>query len=241
MRNRFFLGLDLGQQSDFTALAVLQKTDGQFVLRQIERTRGQPYPKIADEIGKLMRKPELRGAVLAVDETGVGRPVVELLRRVLPRGFALDYATALASYGVADVAVRTNLVPVTITGGHADSSDGKNGFHVPKKNLIASAMVLFQERRLVMDPAMPHVAELVKELQEFQVKITMAGNETFGAWRESKHDDLVFALALASWAGLHLDRTPFSEYRFLSDEEEDEPRTLDDFKRIILRDMLEED
>jgi hypothetical protein len=45
------------------------------------------------------------------------------------------------------------------------------------------------------------------------VKITAAANETFAAWREGAHDDLVLAVALACW---HADRAPalpFSWYR----------------------------
>jgi hypothetical protein len=39
----------------------------------------------------------------------------------------------------------------------------------------------------------------VRELQQFQVKITAAANETFGVWRDGQHDDLVLAVALACW------------------------------------------
>jgi hypothetical protein len=31
------------------------------------------------------------------------------------------------------------------------------------------------------------------------VKITLAAHETFGAWREGQHDDLLLAAALAGW------------------------------------------
>jgi hypothetical protein len=40
---------------------------------------------------------------------------------------------------------------------------------------------------------------LVRELQNFRVKLTVAAHETFGAWREGDHDDLVLAVALACW------------------------------------------
>ena len=44
-----------------------------------------------------------------------------------------------------------------------------------------------------------NLAILVRELQQFQVKITQAAHETFGVWREGQHDDLVLAVALACW------------------------------------------
>ena len=34
-----------------------------------------------------------------------------------------------------------------------------------------------------------------------RVKVTLAGNETFEAWRERDHDDLVLAVALALYVG----------------------------------------
>jgi hypothetical protein len=46
---------------------------------------------------------------------------------------------------------------------------------------------------------MPEAATLVKELHNFQVKITAAANEVFGTWRHGVHDDLVLAAALACW------------------------------------------
>ena len=42
--------------------------------------------------------------------------------------------------------------------------------------------------------------ELVEELQNFQVKITEAANETFGALGEGYHDDVVMAIMIAAWA-----------------------------------------
>jgi hypothetical protein len=45
---------------------------------------------------------------------------------------------------------------------------------------------------------------LIRELQNYQVKVTPAANEVFNA-REGEHDDLLLALALAAWNG---ERTP---------------------------------
>jgi hypothetical protein len=42
-------------------------------------------------------------------------------------------------------------------------------------------------------------AVLVRELENFRVKITGTANETFEAWREAQYDDLVLAAALACW------------------------------------------
>jgi hypothetical protein len=36
-------------------------------------------------------------------------------------------------------------------------------------------------------------------MSEMRVQVTAAGNTQFGAWREGTHDDLVLAVAPASW------------------------------------------
>jgi hypothetical protein len=93
------------------------------------------------------------------------------------------------------------VVPVTITGGHAVTRTEDGSYHVPKKELVTSLQVVMQSRRLKIARALPDAALLVRELQNFQVKITAAAHETFGVWREGQHDDLVLAVALASWWG----------------------------------------
>ena len=45
----------------------------------------------------------------------------------------------------------------------------------------------------------PELETLSKELEAFRTKVTADRNETFSAWREKDHDDLVLAAALAIW------------------------------------------
>jgi hypothetical protein len=88
---------------------------------------------------------------------------------------------------------------VTITGGHAVTVSEDGSYHVPKKELVTCLQVVLQGRRLQIVRSLPEAAALVRELQQFQVKITAAAHETFGVWREGQHDDLVLAVALACW------------------------------------------
>lgn len=44
---------------------------------------------------------------------------------------------------------------------------------------------------------------LAREFAAFQVKVSTASPEEMDAWREGKHDDLVFAVAVAAWLGEH--------------------------------------
>ncbi|CAN5484107.1 hypothetical protein BH20ACI3_BH20ACI3_39740 [soil metagenome] len=85
MSARYFVGLDLGQARDYSALAVLE-VEG-FGLHTILRVRhlqrwklGTSYPQICDETCILLHRAPLQSAPLIVDATGVGRPVVDLFK-----------------------------------------------------------------------------------------------------------------------------------------------------------------
>jgi hypothetical protein len=48
----------------------------------------------------------------------------------------------------------------------------------------------------------PAVPTLVQELLAFRVKIDpLTAHDSYGAWREGAHDDLVLAVAVAAWYG----------------------------------------
>jgi hypothetical protein len=61
----------------------------------------------------------------------------------------------------------------------------------------------YRRRRLTVAKQLPFAVALVEELQNFQVKVTEAANETFGALGEGYHDDLVMAIMIAVWAAEH--------------------------------------
>lgn len=184
----FFVGLDLGQAHDYTALAVVnqipavQTPDGTpvpvlYEVPHLERfPLSTPYPTIIKEVKTRLAVPVLVGAMLVVDATGVGRPVVDMLRDA---GFAP--------------------IPITITAGQTPS-EVEGYWHVPKRDLVSTMQVLLQSDRMKVANQLPEASTLTRELLNFQTKITVAANDTYGAWREGTHDDLVLAVALASWA-----------------------------------------
>lgn len=186
MTPSYVCGLDLGQVSDPTAFAVLERTtrpDGKQLLRvrHLHRfTLGTPYtPGIAEGTRSILANPPLAGCLLAVDQTGVGRPVVDLMRTMR---------------------FPATLIPVSITAGATVRFDEADlAWHVPKKDLVGCLQVLLGTSRLQIAPKLELARVLQKELLAFRVKVTQAGNETFAAWREADHDDLVLAVALAAW------------------------------------------
>jgi hypothetical protein len=149
-----------------------------YAVRHLQRfALGTPYERIVGAVAGLAAAPALQGrAVLVVDQTGVGRPVVEMLR---------------------NSRMPCRVVPVTITGGQSARYGADGNWHVPKAELVTSLLVAFQCKRLKIRRRLPDTTVLVQELLNYRTKITDAGNEVFEARRD--HDDLVVALALAVW------------------------------------------
>lgn len=193
----FFVGVDFGQSVDYTAIAVLERVEtagdwdaGMFAykkvvvhqLRYLQRIPlGTPYPEVVERVVQVTRWPELAGrCCLAVDGTGVGRAVVDLLRKADP---------------------GCTLMPMNITSGLQQTMEG--GYHgVPKRDLIVGLQVLLQRGLLQIAAGLEYGPELVKEMSAMQVKITLTGHEKYegGGWRrDGMHDDLVLAVAMAYW------------------------------------------
>ncbi len=66
---------------------------------------------------------------------------------------------------------------------------------------MSNLVIIFQSDRLKIARGLPEAPQFVEELQSFKMKITLAGNDTYEAWRESDHDDRVIAAAMAAWYG----------------------------------------
>jgi hypothetical protein len=158
---------------------------GHYAVRRITRwPLGTSYTEIAAQVTALVLRPPLPGCRLVVDATGVGTAVVEILRRAL-----------------AEAKASVSLMPVLITAGHGKGGLERGTWSVPKKELVSVLQSLLQGQRLKF-ARLPERDMLVKELQTFKVKVSAAtGHESFEAWRERDHDDMVLALALACWAG----------------------------------------
>jgi len=188
----FILGLDLGQSQDYTALAILEQLEqleqeqaatvegsraakkiSHYHIRRLERTRGTPYPEVVARVKEIMGK--LEGAALVIDQTGVGAPVVDMFNQA-----------ALKPIGV------------LIHGGDRVTQEGST-WRVPKRDLVGVLQVLLQNQRLKVAPG-PLSDTLAKEMLNFKVKIDpLTAHDSYSAWREAEHDDLVLAVALASW------------------------------------------
>ena len=176
------IGVDVGQRNDYTAVAILTGSN----LVALDRTRQQDYNDVAERVAGLLARPELTTATVVLDETGVGVGVGDVL------------AKALSAIGKGGRMQR-----VTITAG-LKTTRVPGGFHIPKRELVTAVALSLEGGRLIIPSALPMAAALVEELQNFKVKVSAGGHDSYGAapgldWREGAHDDLVLALALACW------------------------------------------
>lgn len=161
-----------------------------YAARHLERLPiGTPYPAQVARVKALYDhlKAETKTTPhLVVDQTGVGRPVVDMLR-----------------------AAELRPVAIFITGGDAVSREGRD-YRVPKRDLVSVVQVLLQSERLKIASSLKEAATLTAELLAFKVSISLKGHDSYGndvgPWRENPHDDLVLAVALAAWYGENMPR-----------------------------------
>jgi len=169
--------VDLGQTADYTAITILEEKESRsYDVRYLERLRNTPYPSIVRRLDHLVQRlPEK--PCMAVDATGVGRPVIDMIR---------------------DANLTATVYPITLTGGDAVTRDGMER-RVPKRDVASTIAVLLQTGRLRIARGLKESETLLRELLNFRVKISLSGHDTYEAWREQEHDDLVLAVGLAAW------------------------------------------
>ena len=186
----FYVGLDLGQRQDYSALAIVERpdrrlawmaTDGdKLLVRRVERLAlGTPYPGVVARVREIVCGEALAGqCCLVVDATGVGAPVVDMLRAA---------------------GMRCEVTAVTITGGERESGSGA-AWSVPKRDLIAGVQLALDKGEMRIARQMKDVSALVRELVEVRITAGLGlGKVRIGADGSGQHDDLVVALALACW------------------------------------------
>jgi hypothetical protein len=93
------------------------------------------------------------------------------------------------------------LVSVVITSGRKAERDPRDPhvWHVPKAQLVEAVRGALASGRLEVAATLPGAATLTRELQAFEVHLTKAGNEAWGA-HGGTHDDVLLSLAIALWA-----------------------------------------
>ncbi len=172
-----------------------------YVVRRIVRLPLKtPYPVVAERVAEVYRKlhrpyhyleheperlrelyaqrgPDQRQSVREcyVDATGVGKPVVDLIR----------------DKGVSCTAVL-------LTGGTQVTSEWQR-LSLPKGEMVSHLQVLMQSHRVHMDTNDPEAMAAVDELMNYEIRVTEMKHVQTGVFKVGAHDDLATALALACW------------------------------------------
>lgn len=72
-------------------------------------------------------------------------------------------------------------------------------WRVPKRDLVMGLQVLLETGALRIAAGLNEGETFVKELTNIRVRVSGSGHDSYAAWREGTHDDLVLAAALACW------------------------------------------
>ncbi len=197
------LGIDLGKQRDYAAFAIIKRIEkvrdpfiptvnsrpirqeGITIVSELHLTYlariplKTSYPKICESAKAIIDNPKyINDMHLVIDKTGVGVAVMDMM-----------YLYNLAPIGI------------SITNGNSTNSN-KTGYNVPKRELVTSLIAAWQSGRFKMPrpDRLPIIETFVEELQGFKMKIDQTtGHDSYEAWLDKIHDDLVLAVAIIVW------------------------------------------
>ena len=152
---------------------------------------GTPYTELPGALKvRLAEEPLVGRVALAIDATGVGAPVIDQFRKELP---------------------NIPLYAITITGGTAVTGIPSSP-HVPKRDLISTASVIFEQRRICIAASMRDTETLTDELFSYRRITSDRGTPTYSG-ASGCHDDLVLALSLALWTAENKHLRPRHPYQ----------------------------
>jgi hypothetical protein len=185
--NSLYVGVDIGRSADPTAIVVemvyrpsdVTQPNSWLPLRHrilwIQRVPlGRPWQEIVEAIAVTAEGAAALGpTMIAVDATGLGNPVVEMLR----------------------ARCRVSLRAITLTGGTKVVQEGYE-MSVPKRDVVTTLECVVQSRRHECVPDCPSQQDLITELKSFNYSLA-GGHLTYEA--RQGHDDLCMAWAMALW------------------------------------------
>ena len=186
MQATYVLGLDVGPPGEPTGLAILERPaydkpprEPEYHLRHAERfTPGTSYPAIIDSVVARGRSAGISGCPLVIDQTAVGPTFIQQFWK--------------AESGL-------YVIPLSVTAGQSIQKSEDGTEMVPKRDLVTALQMALQNHRLKIAPDLLHANLLTAELAQFRLRRVPMSETANLEWREGRHDDLVFAVALAVW------------------------------------------
>jgi hypothetical protein len=171
------LSCDLAKRTDYAVLSLLDSTNNRVTVANLERMRGASYTVICDRARDIMRLPQMQGAFLVIDRTGVGEATMDML---LERG--------LEPYGIA------------ITAGDSVNRVSKTLINVPKKEIVFALVNLVNTGRIKITSLSPETQHAASELASFVLK-PGKNDDTYIRMEANgnAHDDIVMSIGLGAF------------------------------------------
>jgi hypothetical protein len=173
---RYFAGLDLGKQIDYSVLAVIQLTEKDQV-RLIHKRQfplGTPYPEVIAYAARTHQTFNLDG--IYVDKTGIGDAIVDELENIdIPNVKGVFFTDA------------------------------------EKENMLTYLKLLMEKKQLLIHGQDKQLIAQINEQQYEYLKPNTAQERIHLKFRHPKgrHDDQLYALALACYASKETEPEPF--------------------------------
>lgn len=207
----YMAGLDLGKESDHTALTILEAHGTKFHL--LDTTEGKrlvrtvPKGMEAAVVDVIESRPIVRYNIVHLERLPLKTKYLALPAIVRERlnltGQAARTFLALDKTGVGNAVAEMfsafHAFHATITSGNSTHQVSLREWNIPKRDLVSRVQVALQTGVLKIAPKLEHGPLLRAELENFRYKISAGGHDTYESWRERDHDDMVLATAIACW------------------------------------------
>jgi len=186
--NLIILGVDVGQKSKSTGVAVVEIDDrkegsrglvNHYLVHFLERLPAvMSFPAMAQRLseisGGIFRKSS-QEPYAYINATGLGQPVIDLFR--------------------GEIREVRHIQPVYFNHGDQRREEDRK-IYLGKAHLVSRLQVLLQSGRLHL-PSSPEAEQLAQELRDYEIEVREDANDRYGAFRVGTQDDLVTALGLA--------------------------------------------
>jgi hypothetical protein len=189
-QTELFLGVDIGKRIDHSAIVALALSWSQGEPNRVDLSRPM-YPRITLEyaeslpLGSAHLDLPAKLKQVIVDATFGHAPFTPKPTLVID---ATGEGTLIELLRRSNVVAPGYFHPVTITGGHTTTALKDSYTGIPRPDLLTRLRSAFERRLIHLPPTARGFANLEHELVHFRAD---------GHQRE--HDDLLFALALATW------------------------------------------
>jgi hypothetical protein len=207
-----YLGLDLGQAADYSALAVVEEPIWSVEAQDWISSAALPRWALEGDIWYRWQshapgKPPLWLRTLHRYPLQTSYPdvVADVIRRLGGSTQRSDAVLIVDGTGVGAAVVDMfrysdlpcDMIKVVIHGGVKVSYD--HGVHVPKRDLVGAVQAVLHTERLQVAKQSAMTQAWANEMQGYKLTLTANGHDTYNARSDSIHDDLVLAVALAVW------------------------------------------